>query len=139
MIQHIASKLEIPLNQAAAITQLTEKLRHGHLQCIPNNQFANTIPNGHHNCSFRHHHGPINRLAVRIFPCGFNRPETMHWSPVWPSSLVIYLSIHPVPNMGPHTADYVSHAGSDLVGFIRFTEQIAADPTGRLDDISPLI
>ena len=41
--------------------------------------------------------------------------------------------------MGPHTADYVSHAGSDLVGFIRFTEQIAADPKGRLDDISPLI
>ena len=41
--------------------------------------------------------------------------------------------------MGPHTADYVSHAGSDLVGFIRFTEQIPADPTGRLDDISPLV
>ena len=41
--------------------------------------------------------------------------------------------------MGPHTADYVSHAGSDLVGFIRFTDQIPADPTGRLDDITPLI
>ena len=41
--------------------------------------------------------------------------------------------------MGPHTAAYVSQAGSDLVGFIRFTEQIPADPTGRLDVISSLI
>ena len=63
----------------------------------------------------------------------------MHWNPTWANSLVIYLSIHPVPNMGPHTADYVSHAGSDLAGFIRFTEQIPADPTGRLDEITPLI
>jgi hypothetical protein len=63
----------------------------------------------------------------------------MHWNPVWANSLVTYLSIHPVPNMGPHTADYVSHAGSDLAGFIRFTEQIPADPTGRLDEITPLI
>ena len=41
--------------------------------------------------------------------------------------------------MGPHTAAYVSQAGSDLIGFIRFTKQIPADPTGRLDAISPLI
>ena len=41
--------------------------------------------------------------------------------------------------MDPHTADYVSHAGSDLVGFIRFSEQIAVDPTERLDALSPLL
>jgi hypothetical protein len=41
--------------------------------------------------------------------------------------------------MGPHTAAYVSQAGSNLVGFIRFNEQIPADPTGRLDAISPLV
>ena len=52
--------------------------------------------------------------------------------------LEFFESIHPVPNMGPHTADYVSHAGSDLAGFIRFTEQIPADPTGGLDDITPM-
>ena len=87
MTHHIATELEIPLNQAAAITQLTEELRRSHLQRIPNNQFATTLPTGHHNYSFGHHHGPINRLAVRIFPCGFNRPETMHWNPVWTNSL----------------------------------------------------
>ena len=128
MIQHIATELQIPLNQAAAITQLTEELRRGRLQRIPNNQFATTLPTGRHNYSFGHHHGPIKRLAVRIFPCGFNRPETMHWNPVWTNSLVTYLSVHPVPDMGPHTADYISHAGSDLVGFIRFTEQTPQTP-----------
>ena len=55
----------------------------------------------------------------------------MHWNTVWQNSLVTYLSINPVPNMGPHTAACVSQAGFDLVGFIRFTEQIAAKPTGR--------
>ena len=78
MIQHIASELQLPLNQMAAINQLTEDLRRGHMQRIPNNQLATTIPTGHHNYSFGHHHSPINRLEVRIFPCGFNRPETMH-------------------------------------------------------------
>ena len=63
LIQHIAAELQIPLNQAAA-----------------NNQFATTLSTGHHNYFFGHHHGPNYRLAVRIFPCGFNRPETMHWN-----------------------------------------------------------
>ena len=56
MIQHIATALEIPLNQTAAINQLTEELRRGHLQRIPNNQFATTLPTGQHNYSFGHHH-----------------------------------------------------------------------------------
>ena len=60
MIQHIASELQISLNQMAAITQLTEDLRRVHLQCILNNQLATTIPTGHHNYSFGHHHSPIN-------------------------------------------------------------------------------
>ena len=46
----------------------------------------------------------------------------MHWNNVWQNSLITYLSIHPVPNLGPHTAAYVSQAGSDLIGFIRFIE-----------------
>jgi hypothetical protein len=136
MIQHIASKLQISLNQMTAINQLTEDLRRGQLQRLPNIQLATTIPTGHHNYSFGHHYSPIHRLAVHIFPCGFNRPEMMHLNPVWQNFLVTYLSIHPVPNMGPHTAAYVSQAGSDLVGFIRFTEQVAVDPTGRLDTLS---
>jgi hypothetical protein len=139
MIQHIASELQISLNQMAAITQLTKDLCRGQLQRIPNNQLATTIPTGHHNYSFGHRHSPIKRLAVRIFPCNFHRPETMQWNPVWPNSLVTYLSIHPIPNMSPHTAACVSQTGSDLVGFIRFTEQFAADPTGRLDALSPLV
>ena len=68
MIQHIATELQIPLNQAAATTQLTEELRRGRVQRIPNNQFATTLPTGRHNYAFGHHHGPNNRLAVRIFP-----------------------------------------------------------------------
>ena len=82
MIQHIAYELQIPLNQMAAITQLTEDLRRGHIQRIPNNQLATTIPTGHHNFPFGHHHSPINRLAVRIFSCRFHRPEMMQWNPV---------------------------------------------------------
>jgi hypothetical protein len=139
ILQHIASTLEIQLSQTTSTTQLKEELRRGHLQRIHNNQFGTTLLTGHHNYTFGHHHRPINRLAVRIFPCGFHRPKTMNWNPVWPNYLVTYLSIHPVSNMGPHTADYVAHAGSDLVGFIRFTEQIAADPTGRLDVITPFL
>ena len=38
--------------------------------------------------------------------------------------------------MGPFTADYVSLTGSDLVGVFRCTEQIPADPTGWMDDIT---
>ena len=63
----------------------------------------------------------------------------MHWNNIWRDHLITYVSAHPVPDMGPFTAEYVSNAGSDLVGIIRCTEQIPADPTGRMDDITPYV
>ena len=138
-LNHLETQLQIPLQKTAAVTQISERLRHGQLQRIPNSQFATTITTGAHNNTFGHHHSHSHRLAVRIIPCAFNRPETMHWNPTWQNHLITYISVRPIPDMGPFTAEYVSPTGSDMVGFCRFTEQISADPTGRMDDITPYI
>ena len=73
-LQHMETQLLIPLQKATAAAQISDNLRHGHLQRIPNSKFATTITTGAHNLT-GHHHGLSHHLAVRIIPCAFNRLE----------------------------------------------------------------
>jgi hypothetical protein len=114
-LNHLETQLQIPLQKTTAIAQISDNIRRGHIHRIPHSQFATTISTGAHQLTFGHHHGPSHRLAVRIILCAFNRPDTMQWNTTWRDHLITYISAHPVPDMGPFTADYVSLTGSDLV------------------------
>jgi hypothetical protein len=84
------------------------------------------------------HHGQRSRLALRIIPISYVRANAATGSRQ-NGIITSYVSIHPIPDMGPHTAEIVEVQGSDPLAITRVMSQIPNNRSGKMNIIIPYI
>jgi hypothetical protein len=84
------------------------------------------------------HHGPRSRLALRIIPISYVR-EYAATGTRRDGTITSYVSIHPIPDMGHHTAEIVEVQGSGPLAITRVMSQIPSNRSGRMNIVIPYI
>ena len=77
-------------------------------------------------------------MALRIIPIFYVRDYAATGSRQYGNS-TSYVSIHPIPDMGPHTAEIVEVQGSDPLAVTRVMSQIPGNRSGRMNNAIPYI
>ena len=84
------------------------------------------------------HHGHRTRLALRLIPISYERDYAASRSRQI-GSITSYVSVHPIPDMGPHTAEIVEVQGADSLAIARVMSQIPNNRSGLMNVIIPLV
>ena len=84
------------------------------------------------------HHGQRSRLALRIIPISYVRAYAASGSRQ-SGTITSYVSIHPIPDMGHHTAEIVEVQGSDPLAITRVMSQIPNNRSGKMNIVIPYV
>ena len=86
-------------------------------------------------CGF--HHGHQQRLALRLLPLSYQRAYAATSTPRQAGYITTYISVHPLPDMGAHTAEIAADQGSTPLALARLLDQNPGNRSGSYNNSIP--
>ena len=107
---------------------------------LPNNLFGTIIYMTSDAATYTYgfHHGYQQRLAFRIIPLTYQRSYASN-NTRQAGYLTTYISVHPIPDMGAHTAEIAADQGSTPLALARMIDQIPGNRSGSYNSSIPNI
>ena len=107
---------------------------------LPNNLFGTIIYMTSDAATYTYgfHHGYQQRLAFRIIPLTYQRSYASN-NTRQAGYLTTYISVHPIPDMGAHTAEIAADQGSTPLALARMIDQIPGNRSGSYNHSIPNI
>ena len=141
LLRHLEDGLQLPIGHARTLQHIHKNVLQGTPTTrLPFGLFGTCIFMGsdaaHYTYGF--HHGQRSRLALRIIPISYVRAYAATGSKQT-DTITSYVSIHPIPDMGPHTAEIVEVQGSDPLAITRVMSQIPNNRSGKMNIIIPYV